>query len=285
MTTLQEYLNEKYTKEVLTSDCVASLSSQSNQDLYGDLYGDLIKNLISPDVTEETKRKIERVKKEVKEINITEINKEREGQGITKLLEGDELDLSEYTGLEKVLINGSYLLFPLTKITLGNNSNLTELDCSSNRLTSVDFLNQLTNPEKLTSLHISDNNIETTDIAVFSKFVSLEELRIGTTKKGLKKNKNNKFYGSLKAFENLSKLEDINIEATDIDSGLEYLPSWLAEITAVLTGNEHAKKSLNRAKEVLEIYEDEIACSSHDTKSKCSVIYNELKIFNFNLKA
>ena len=46
MTTLQEYLNEKYTKEVLTSDCAASLSSQSNQDLYGDLYGDLIKNLI-----------------------------------------------------------------------------------------------------------------------------------------------------------------------------------------------------------------------------------------------
>jgi len=56
-------------------------------------------------------------------------------------------------------------------------------------------------------------------------------LKIGTTKDVLKKGKRNKFFGSLQAYQNLTKLVEICIEATDVDKGLEYLPASLAQAT------------------------------------------------------
>src|SRR4051812_24225807 len=130
MTTLQEYLNNKYP----------------------------------------TREKMERVE----EIDNLKINRERYKQGITELLDGGELDLSEYVSLKTVFICGSrqYLKNCHTKLTLGNKPNLDFLNCSSNQLTtldlsncpnltelvvcfnsqltSIDFLKQLPHPEKLT---------------------------------------------------------------------------------------------------------------------------------------
>ncbi|CAI2161484.1 10379_t:CDS:2 [Funneliformis geosporum] len=110
------------------------------------------------------------------------------------------------------------------------NSNFTiDLSCSDNNLTSVEFLNRLPNLEKLRMLLIYNNNIKSTDIAFFSKFVNLKYLRIGTMKHALEKNKHNKFYGSLKSYQNLTKLESICIEATDVNEGLEYLSQSLVK--------------------------------------------------------
>lgn len=78
--------------------------------------------------------------------------------------------------------------------------------------------------------------------------------------------KHNQFYGSLKSYQNLTKLKGICIEATDVNEGLEYLPFSLAKATR---GGKYIK----------------IECSSHDTNAKCSAIQNELRPFNYDLEA
>src|SRR5207237_1525629 len=92
-----------------------------------------------------------------------------------------------------------------------------------------DFLNQLPNPEKLKRLVIYNNNIQPTDIEFFSKFINLRSLKIGEI--STSRVKYNRFYGSLKSYQNLTKLEMICIEATDVNYVLEYLPESLAKST------------------------------------------------------
>ncbi|CAI2161389.1 10324_t:CDS:10 [Funneliformis geosporum] len=174
-------------------------------------------------------------KEKVKELNQkypTKEDKEKE-------IEGGELDLREFKNIEEVSIDGGYLKTPLTKLNLDGLNKLTMLDCNrnnlisldvsgcvnltilrcfdnnltslnldgltnlthlyclDNNLTSIDFLNQIPNPEKLEKLVIFNNNIQPTDISIF----------------------------------NLTKLTSICIEATDVNEGLEYLPTSLAKAT------------------------------------------------------
>ena len=213
MTTLQEYLNEKYP-------------------------------------TEEDKEK-------VKKINISAIlARLMQKQDFKPQNPEESLDLSEYKNLESLSLNEC----KITKIEIGDLPNLTNLTLTHNYLTSVEFLNQLSNPKKLETLVIGSNNIQPTDIEVFSRFVNLKELKIGTTSIGLEKGKRNKFYGFFKSWKNLTKLTKICIEATDVNEGLEYLPSSLKKIY-------------------------EVDCQSHNTNAKCSAIQNELRPFNYDLEA
>jgi hypothetical protein len=84
----------------------------------------------------------------------------------------------------------------------------------------------------------------------------------------------NRFYGSLKSYQNLTKLTSICIEATDVDSGLEYLSMSLA---------------LSSAKEKAENEKQggyaKIECSPHETNTKCKVIQDQLRPFNYDLEA
>jgi len=64
-----------------------------------------------------------------------------------------------------------------------------------------------------------------------AELTELEELLIG----------NNKFIGSLEPLENMTKLIDLDISDTDIDSGLEYLPESLEEIHCLPATREDAK--------------------------------------------
>lgn len=98
MTTLQEYLNEKYS------------SSEA--------------------------------KKEVKKIDIYQINQERENQSLAECLEGGSLDLREYPRLEVIIINGRDLKSPLTSLEVSNCSQLTKLNCRFNQLTNLNLMNQ-----------------------------------------------------------------------------------------------------------------------------------------------
>ncbi len=112
----------------------------------------------------------------MREIDAKKIQKEREEQSITEKLEGGEVDLSEYVGLEKARFERFSVETIITKLTLGNKPNLTELVCynnqlttidlskcpnliglnfSVNQLTSIDFLKQLPYPEKLTVLKLA----------------------------------------------------------------------------------------------------------------------------------
>jgi len=106
-------------------------------------------------------------------------------------LEG-ELDLSEYTCLEKLDCSGN----EITRLNVSKLVKLKELNCNSNQLTNLDLRNltqlkelycrdnYLTNinypnsskPEKLTVLSIRNNNFGEQDLAIFSDFTNLEEL-------------------------------------------------------------------------------------------------------------
>ena len=177
------------------------------------------------------------------------------------------LDLSDFINLEGLGCHDNQL----TSLDLSQCGNLERISCAINQFTSVDFLNTLPHPEKLNFLLIFNNNIQSTDIACFSKFINIKSLKIGTTNNyRLDGDKHNKFFGSLKSYQNLTKLKRICIEATDVDSGLEYLPKSLA-------------KEIARRKAGIK-YES-IECSPHGTSAKCKVIQDQLRPYNYDLEA
>src|SRR5579862_563428 len=121
-----------------------------------------------------------------------------------KEIEGGELDLSEYVNLEKLTLCGHYLKTPLTKLKLGKMPNLTGLTCVYNQLTSVDFLSELTHPEKLESLNIERNNFQPTTYDFLARFTNLKHLTTGTIKDKIEAGIYNRFYGSLQPLKNLT---------------------------------------------------------------------------------
>ncbi|CAJ0842074.1 10736_t:CDS:2 [Entrophospora sp. SA101] len=238
-----------------------------------------------------------------------EKKKVKESQNIS-LLDGGELDLSEYVNLERVTISRPFLRTKITKITLGNKPKLTylecsdplplicsdnelildlsqcpnltslncydnqlttldlsqcfklaELNCSDNLLTSIDFLKTLPHPEKLRELRLSNNNIEKTTLEFLRPFVNLftPALTLGNNKsERYEKGIYNRFYGSLEPLRNMTKLRGLNIEGTDIEEGLEYLPITIGE---------------------------PLKCSPKLPNQKVAKIQNELKPFKFSLRA
>ena len=123
--------------------------------------------------------------------------------------------------------------------------------CNNNYLTN---LNLRLDPEKLTCLFINDNNFTIQDLTIFSEFVNLEALSIGSSsslsipqnwnaENGIKhedpnysficekivRGMYNRVYGSLESLKNLTKLEYLNISNTDINEGLEYLPNGIKD--------------------------------------------------------
>jgi len=152
----------------------------------------------------------------------------------------------------------------LTQIDLSQQEELMDLDLNENNLTSIGFLNTLPNPEKLESLYIFNNKIQPTDISIFSRFVNLKTLMIGTSMS--LDEKRNHFYGSLKSYQNLTKLENVCIEATDVNEGLEYLPTGLIK------------------KSEIEKYSS-IQCRSFIPEARCSFIQNQLRKYDYDIKA
>ncbi|CAG8838023.1 25943_t:CDS:1, partial [Gigaspora margarita] len=245
MTTLQEYLDQTYPTKELKEKVIT-----------------LYFTYLSP-----------------QKISVAKIN-EREGQ-ITvyldeeqqKEIEGGELNLNEYVNLMDVRIDGNYLKTPLTKLDISNCFSLVILICINNNLTSANFLKQLPNPKKIEILNVYNNNIQPTDIELFSRFVNVKILKIGTEKEAFQNGKHNKFYGPLKSYQKLTKLERVCIEATDVDRGLEFLPMSLAKSTA--------KRANEDKEEGGYLY---IECSPHDTNNKCSRIKEQLKPFDYDLE-
>ncbi len=228
MTTLQEYLNQKYP-------------------------------------TKEDKEKVKSI--EILGDYSMHINGKKEEKNISTWdLELNELNLKEYTKLEKIDLCKYSCKTPLIKLDISGCNCLTTILLTSHALVSIDFLNTLPNPEKLENLCIFNNNIQPTDISIFSRFVNLKGLKIGTMKNALEEGKRNKFYGSFESWKDLTKLGTICIEATDVNEGLEYL-------------------SMNLAQKTREVGYDNIECSPHYTSAKCSAIQDQLRTFDYDLLA
>lgn len=204
---------------------------------------------------------------------------------------GRTLDLSGYPNLKIINIQGDCLAYPLENLNLGKQTKLESFAISKSWLTSlnlsgcdnlnhfsftcesnpdkilVDFLNTLPNPKNLESLVLWNNNFRPTNIEIFSKFVNLKVLRIGSTKSYVPLSKRNKFFGSFESWKNLTRLETICIEATDVDNGLEYL------------------SSLKLLEETKNYGYSTIECSPHGTDAKCKAIQDQLRPFNYDIEA
>ncbi|CAI2188901.1 12744_t:CDS:2, partial [Funneliformis geosporum] len=120
----------------------------------------------------------------------------------------------------------------LTSLNVNGLSNLQEINCVNNKLTSLDFLDQLPSPKKLTRLFLENNNFPTQNLEIFRQFSNLTHLALYK----------NRFYGSLEPLKDLTKLEVLTIDNTDIDSGLEYLPDSLEKIGAPENNQELVSK-------------------------------------------
>ncbi|CAG8658553.1 35296_t:CDS:10, partial [Racocetra persica] len=136
----------------------------------------------------------------------------------------------------------------LTKLNVNGCINLQDLSLPNNNLTDLDFLSELPNPEKLSNLEIYNNNIKPTNIAIFSKFVNLYRLKIGTML-SIFGRKHNKFYGS---FETQRKWQKRTKNATLKEWGdiaeLNVLPTTLMQnkITETKTNEPRAVKRIKR---------------------------------------
>jgi len=104
-----------------------------------------------------------------------------------------------------------------------------KISCSDNLLANFDYGSL--NPKRLFSLNIVGNNLPEQDLSVFSKFINLEVLLVGNgDQEKIKQNIYNRFAGSLEPLKSLIKLKKLYISNTDIDSGVEHLPTSLEEI-------------------------------------------------------
>jgi hypothetical protein len=136
------------------------------------------------------------------------------------------IELNNLPNLDYFHGNGCHL----TEIVINNCPNITFFNVANNYLSDPNFLNDL-NPEKLTALSLHSNNFPKQDLSFLSKLTSLEQLFLDNCDEEKFKNDIcNKFYGSLKPLQNLSKLELLSIGNTNIDSGLEYLPESFRKI-------------------------------------------------------
>jgi len=77
----------------------------------------------------------------------------------SKLLQGNQLNLTEYPNLEKVIINGKYLKSKLTELNVSGCAKLIELYCNDNQLTNLD----LSGCFNLEALNCSENQLTNLD--------------------------------------------------------------------------------------------------------------------------
>src|SRR5205809_4909499 len=76
-----------------------------------------------------------------------------------------------------------------------------------------------------------NNNLNPSNLTIFSQFSNLEHLLIGNSGKNkINQGIYNHFHGSLEPLKDLNKLDYLSISNTDIDSGFEYLPDSLIRI-------------------------------------------------------
>src|SRR5207302_1610067 len=118
----------------------------------------------------------------------------------------------------------------LVSLIISSCSKLAELYCSNNRLTKFDF--SKLNEEELIHLNLNDNTFSQHDLSDLTDFVNLKSIKIGSSNGNQEKIDEglyNHFSGSLKHLKDMTKLEILNINATDINEGLEHLPKSLLE--------------------------------------------------------
>ena len=158
--------------------------------------------------------------------------------------------LNVYEKLLRTWRNSTALNNKLTSLDVSDLAQLTTLNCANNQLKTLNIsdcpnletiianhnnLSDLNfkslNPQKLKVLNLHNNQLTTRDLSALAPLVNLETLDLGKDNQVEQINRGlyNQFTGSLQALVNFTKLKKLNISATDINHGLEYLPDSLEE--------------------------------------------------------
>ena len=183
-------------------------------------------------------------------LTTTEINlnswKEKEITGVNELTISDYPNLTTVKNdscknIQKLVLNNlpsliklSWSKSELTILDLSHCPKLEVVDCSNNLLTEIILP---LDTSKLKKLYLSNNNFPKQDLSMFKNLLNLEELGIGNYRETslrqisvgdygegkIERNIYNRFYGSLEPLKDLVSLNLLEINNTDIDSGLEYL--------------------------------------------------------------
>lgn len=197
---------------------------------------------------------------------------------LSESLTGD-LDLTDFVNLVELYIKGQYI----TSLKLTSCLWLSNLQVSSNMLQRIDWPSS----NVLETIDVSNNNFIRQNLSCFSPLtnlvylylgigaceyftVSKEEDEVGTepevrivkmasevnnVNERIRNNIYNRWYGSLIYLKDLGKLKELNINGTDINSGLEYLPSSLNNFMCgnsgrVTAGVEEIKEICNFSEEL-----------------------------------
>ncbi|CAI2197181.1 12405_t:CDS:2, partial [Funneliformis geosporum] len=144
------------------------------------------------------------------------------------------------------------------ELILNDLPSLKYLDCGYNKLTNLDL--QSINIDKLEELYLNNNNFAKQDLSFLSHLTSLKNLWLGTNlririeegRERVQQGIYNRFYGSLKFLQELTTLKELNINDSDLESGLEYLPNSIVSFDCSAGEREDAKVKI--IKEKLEKY-------------------------------
>ena len=179
-----------------------------------------------------------------------------------------ELKINHLTNLESLGCQNNQL----TQLDLPNPNKINWINASDNYLVDLSFLNSL-NSERLISLDLENNNFPQQDLSIFSQFINLKELGIGnTSEEKISQGIYNRFFGSLEFLRNLTKLETLNINNTNLDSGLEYLPESVERFSCLADYKKDA-----RCQVIYDLLTKE--------KGKVETGYGAIKNFSWKLKA
>jgi len=141
------------------------------------------------------------------------------------------LDLSTFPSLEGLTVEGQLI----SRLILSKCYLLERLNANDNLLREIVWPNRLIVPgaesgvewaSRLESVYLVDNNFFSQDLSEFSRFGRLKVLFLGThNKEKIKQGIYNRWNGSLTSIRNLRELQELDINATDINDGLIDLPT------------------------------------------------------------
>jgi len=147
--------------------------------------------------------------------------------------------LRDFTSLERLSCLGN----KLTNLDLSRCHNLTKINCSSNKFSSTDFLQEIPSKKKLEILRINKNEEIKENLNFLLPFIGLKELNIEDCP----------FVGSLEPLKNMKNLKKVFISRTHLSKGLEYLPNRCQELYC---DYDYQYKSIKIADELSNFAED-----------------------------
>jgi hypothetical protein len=184
------------------------------------------------------------------------------------------LDLSDFVNLKELIVFEQ----KITSLNLADCSNLKDIYASFNLIERITLPRHTLNLERVS---LTNNNIQPQNLSCFSNFINLRYLYLGVDggEKGvarLREGIYNRWYGTLEHLKDLEFLEELAINSTDIDSGLEHLPT--DGLNFFVFGDcGRTEAGVNRLKEVLEI-EEELAVDEDTNNNSWKVgIINQMQ--------